>query len=180
MGAYFSRIIDRFNSGKEHKILMVGLDCAGKTTILYRLQLGEVVSTIPTVGFNLETLKYKNVNFQVFDLGGQTSSRNYWNFYYNSVSAIIFVVDSRDTDRIPLAREEFQTILGDDMLKDVPVIVFSNKIDLEGAADLGEVSKALGLQDVQDRPWHIVGTSAIKNTGLGDGIEWLAQNAKKV
>lgn len=54
---------------------MLGLDSAGKTTILYRLQIGEVVSTIPTIGFNVETVTFKNIKFQVWDLGGQTSIR---------------------------------------------------------------------------------------------------------
>lgn len=61
---------------------MLGLDSAGKTTILYRLQIGDVVSTIPTIGFNVETLDYKNIKFQVWDLGGQTSIRPYWRCYY--------------------------------------------------------------------------------------------------
>ncbi|KAG9393728.1 ADP-ribosylation factor-like protein [Carpediemonas membranifera] len=178
MGAYLSRFTQMFNRHKDYKILMVGLDAAGKTTILYRLQLGEVVSTIPTVGFNLETVQFKNVKFQVFDLGGQTSSRNYWNFYYNNVSAVVFVVDSSDMARMPLAREEFQKILKEEMLDRAPVIVFANKADKEGASDVGTISQALGLQDINDRTWHVVATSAVDNTGLEDGLEWLAEHSR--
>jgi GTPase SAR1 family protein len=78
------------------RILILGLDGAGKTTILYRLQAGEVVTTIPTIGFNVETVTYKNLKFQVWDLGGQTSIRPYWRCYYTNTDAIIYVVDSAD------------------------------------------------------------------------------------
>ena len=77
MGFWFSKFLQLFGE-KEARILVLGLDNAGKTTILYRLQVGEVVSTIPTIGFNVETVQYKNIKFQVWDLGGQTSIRPYW------------------------------------------------------------------------------------------------------
>jgi ADP-ribosylation factor-like protein 1 len=75
MGGIFSSVLSRLWGSKERRILILGLDGAGKTTILYRLQIGEVVTTIPTIGFNVETVSYKNINFQVWDLGGQTSIR---------------------------------------------------------------------------------------------------------
>jgi ADP-ribosylation factor-like protein 1 len=78
MGSIFSSVLSKLFSQKEVRILILGLDGAGKTTILYRLQIGEVVTTIPTIGFNVETLAYKNIKFQVWDLGGQTSIRPYW------------------------------------------------------------------------------------------------------
>lgn len=69
---------------REMRILILGLDGAGKTTILYKLQVGEVVTTIPTIGFNVEQVTYKNLKFQVWDLGGQTSIRyvNRWHYLY--------------------------------------------------------------------------------------------------
>ena len=67
---------------KDMRILMVGLDAAGKTTILYKLKLGEVVTTIPTIGFNVETVEYKNISFTVWDVGGQDKIRNLWRHYY--------------------------------------------------------------------------------------------------
>lgn len=85
MGLTFSSLLGRlafWSREEDVRILMLGLDSAGKTTILYRLQIGDVVSTIPTIGFNVETLQYKNVKFQVWDLGGQTSIRPYWRCYY--------------------------------------------------------------------------------------------------
>ena len=113
MGILFSRLWQAFGE-KEARILVLGLDNAGKTTILYRLQVGTVVSTIPTIGFNVETVTYKNIKFQVWDLGGQTSIRPYWRCYYPNTQAIIYVVDSSDVERVGTSRQEFHAILEDE------------------------------------------------------------------
>merc|ERR1719390_328238 len=106
MGFSFSKVWDRMiNSKKEMRILMVGLDAAGKTTILYKLKLGEVITTIPTVGFNVEEVQYKNINFTVWDIGGQDKIRKLWRYYYQNTQGLIFVVDSNDRERIGDARE---------------------------------------------------------------------------
>ncbi|XP_044464460.1 ADP-ribosylation factor 1-like isoform X3 [Mangifera indica] len=117
MGTLFTRLFSSLLGSREARILVLGLDNAGKTTILYRLQMGEVVSTIPTIGFNVETVHYKNIKFQVWDLGGQTSIRPYWRCYFPNTHAVIYVVDSSDTDRILIAKEEFHSILGVSSLK---------------------------------------------------------------
>lgn len=95
----------------ELRSISLGLDGAGKTTILYRLQVGEVVTTIPTIGFNVEQVTYKNLKFQVWDLGGQTSIRPYWRCYYSNTDAIIYVVDSADRDRIGISKDELLYML---------------------------------------------------------------------
>ncbi|KTF74595.1 hypothetical protein cypCar_00049826, partial [Cyprinus carpio] len=82
MGNYFSLIFSRLYQKKQIRLLMVGLDAAGKTTVLYKLKLGEVVTTIPTIGFNVETVEYKNISFTVWDVGGQTKIRGLWKYYY--------------------------------------------------------------------------------------------------
>merc|ERR1711870_176385 len=79
MGSIFAKL---YNPKKEMRILMVGLDAAGKTTILYKLKLGEIVTTIPTIGFNVETVEYKKINFTVWDVGGQDKIRPLWRHYY--------------------------------------------------------------------------------------------------
>ena len=116
MGILFSRVFQSLFGSKEVRILILGLDNAGKTTILYKLQNeaeDEEVMTIPTIGFNVETLQYKNIKFQVWDLGGQTSIRPYWRCYYPNTDAIIFVVDSADRERLAVARQELQAMLVD-------------------------------------------------------------------
>jgi len=100
--------------GGEHRIMMPGLDAAGKTTILYKLKLGEIVSTIPTIGFNVETVEYRNVRFTVWDVGGQDRIRPLWRHYFQNSWAIIFVIDSADIDRLDVAAEEFKRITTND------------------------------------------------------------------
>merc|ERR1712045_869893 len=122
---------------------MGGLDNAGKTTILYRLQneSDEAIQTIPTIGFNVETLQYKNIKFQVWDLGGQTSIRPYWRCYYPNTDAIIFVVDCNDHKRLKIARKEFLKLLEEEELQNVTILVFANKQDLKDALTADQVSE---------------------------------------
>src|SRR3954469_20274036 len=112
MGGAFAKLFAGLFGKKEMRILMVGLDAAGKTTILYKLKLGEVVTTIPTIGFNVETVEYKNISFTVWDVGGQDKIRPLWRYYFQNTQGLIFVVDSNDRERIGEAREELQRMLG--------------------------------------------------------------------
>lgn len=173
MGAIFSSVFTRLFGSKEVRILILGLDNAGKTTILYRLQVDEVVQTIPTIGFNVETVSYKNIMFQVWDLGGQTSIRPYWRCYYPNTNAIIYVVDCADRDRIGLAKDELNLMLEEEELKSVTLLVFANKTDILGAMNAAEVSEGLGLTAIRNRQWAIFQCSALKGTGLNEGLDWL-------
>ena len=177
MGILFSRLWQAFGE-KEARILVLGLDNAGKTTILYRLQVGTVVSTIPTIGFNVETVTYKNIKFQVWDLGGQTSIRPYWRCYYPNTQAIIYVVDSSDVERVGTSRQEFHAILEEEELSDAVVLVYANKQDLPGALSDAQITEGLGLAEIKDRQWAIFKTSAIKGEGLWEGMEWLSNTLK--
>lgn len=173
MGILFSSIFGSLFGNKEVRILILGLDNAGKTTILYRLQVDEVVQTIPTIGFNVETVQYKNIKFQVWDLGGQTSIRPYWRCYYPNTNAIIYVVDSADPDRIGDSKEELRLMLDEEELKEVTLLVLANKQDLPGAMSAAEVSEALGLTEIRSRQWAIFQTSALKGSGINEGLDWL-------
>ena len=123
----FASVFKRLLSKKEVRILMLGLDGAGKTTILYKLKLGDNVTTIPTIGFNVETLEYKNINFTVWDVGGQDKIRRLWRHYYMNTHALIFVVDCNDRDRVDEARQELTQMLHDEEMKDAVLLVFANK-----------------------------------------------------
>ncbi|ESO13109.1 hypothetical protein HELRODRAFT_159718 [Helobdella robusta] len=195
MGGLFSYFSSLFGS-VERRILILGLDGAGKTTILYRLQVGEVVSTIPTIGFNVETVQYKNLKFQVWDLGGQTSIRPYWRCYYSNTDAIIYVVDSMDRDRIGISKQELVSMLEariknnlltnyslhfvllyiykEEELRKSVLCIFANKQDIEGSMTVTEVANALGLAAIKNRRYQIFKTSAIKGDGLDEAMEWLA------
>jgi len=170
----------RWSKDQDVRILMLGLDSAGKTTILYRLQIGEVVSTIPTIGFNVETVQYKNIKFQVWDLGGQSSIRPYWRCYFPNTSAIIYVIDSFDHDRLATSRTELLTMLSEDELAGVPLLVFCNKQDIEGALKPEEISEKLGLAGGETkREWSVRGSCATKGEGLEEGLDWLVNAIQK-
>lgn len=180
MGNYFSGLFDQlWGTHREMRILILGLDGAGKTTILYRLQIGEVVTTKPTIGFNVETLTYKNLKLNVWDLGGQTSIRPYWRCYYADTAAVIFVVDSTDRDRMATASHELHLMLQEDELQDSALLVFANKQDQPGAMSASEISKELNLVELKDRSWSIVASSAIKGEGITEGLDWLIDVIKE-
>jgi len=134
---------------------MVGLDAAGKTTILYKLKLDENVTTIPTIGFNVETVQYKKVNFTMWDVGGQDKIRPLWRHYYANTNAVIFVIDSNDRERISEARDELQKMLSDDQLRECVVLAFANKQDLPNAMNAAEMTDKLGLHNLKQRNWFI-------------------------
>lgn len=186
----------------------MGLDAAGKTTILYKLKLGENVCTIPTIGkseriysdsinfwiytiscprtrfigFNVETVNWHGgLNLTIWDIGGQTVIRPLWRHYYNNTRAVVFVVDSadRDPDRVATAREELTYLFREDELKDAAMLVLANKQDLPNAMSPGELADALGLADMgRGRLWHVRGTSATSGDGLHEGMEWLGKTLK--
>jgi len=181
MGLAFSSIWQRMFGKMEMRILMVGLDAAGKTTILYKLKLGEVVTTIPTIGFNVETVEYKNISFTVWDVGGQDKIRPLWRHYYQNTQGLIFVVDSNDRDRAEDAREELTKMLNEDEMKDAVLLVFANKQDLPNAMPAAEVTDKLGLHNLRSRQWFIQSACATTGDGLYEGLDWLSRtlSAKK-
>ncbi|KAJ3205423.1 Arf GTPase arl1, partial [Clydaea vesicula] len=172
MGLIFSKLFSSLFGQKEVRILILGLDGAGKTTILYRLQIGEVVTTIPTIGFNVETVTYKNIKFQVWDLGGQTSIRPYWRCYFANTDAIIYVVDSSDHDRLSTSGDELKAMLEEEELKDAILLVLANKQDMEGAMSHTEISEKMGLTELRNRQWTINKCSAKTGDGLNEGLDW--------
>merc|ERR1712183_532420 len=176
MGGSFAKMIGALFAGKkEMRILMVGLDCAGKTTILYKLKLGEVVTTIPTIGFNVEKVEYKNINFTVWDIGGQDKIRKLWRYYYANTQGLIFVIDSNDRDRIEDAREELTKMLNEEEMRDAVLLVFANKQDLPNSMPAAEVSEKLGLNNMRNRQWFIQSACATTGDGLYEGLDWLSR-----
>jgi len=181
MGNIFKKLFGK----KEMRILMVGLDAAGKTTILYKLKLGEVVTTIPTIGFNVETVEYKNISFTVWDVGGQDKIRPLWRHYYQNTQGIIFVVDSNDKDRIDggekgaqtsetSAKEELHRMLAEDELRDAVLLVFANKQDLPNALSVQKITEKLQLNNIRNRAWYIQATCATTGDGIYEGLDWLS------
>ncbi|KAL7837688.1 hypothetical protein SRHO_G00273990 [Serrasalmus rhombeus] len=179
MGNIIAYILSRLTEKKQMRILMVGLDAAGKTTILYKLKLGEVVTTIPTLGFNVETVEYKNISFTVWDVGGQDVIRPLWRHYYQNTSGLIFVVDSNDSERIEEASAELHTMLQEDELRDAVVLVIANKQDLPNAVPVQKITERLGLHTVKGRNWHVQPACAVNGSGLYEGLDWLSNQLSR-
>jgi len=179
MGLTLSTVFSRLFGKKQMRILMVGLDAAGKTTILYKLKLGEIVTTIPTIGFNVETVEYKNISFTVWDVGGQDKIRPLWRHYFQNTQGLIFVVDSNDRERINEAADELAKMLQEDELRDAVLLVFANKQDLPNAMTAAEVTDKLGLNKLRNKRWYIQATCASQGQGLYEGLDWLSSELSK-
>ena len=178
MGGWVSSLFN-WSSSKPIRVVMVGLDAAGKTTILYKLKLGETVSSIPTIGFNVEEVAFKNVTFSVWDIGGQDRIRPLWKHYYSSTDAIIYVVDSNDPERLEESRRELEGMLKYEELQRATLLVYANKQDLPKAKSVAQVAEALQLNKLGNRKWHLQAASATNGNGLYEGLEWLNNEMKQ-
>ncbi|KAH9742271.1 ADP-ribosylation factor A1B [Citrus sinensis] len=179
MGLTFTKLFSRLFAKKEMRILMVGLDAAGKTTILYKLKLGEIVTTIPTIGQFLtpRSLFY----LLILSIWRRFSIRPLWRHYFQNTQGLIFVVDSNDRDRVVEARDELHRMLNEDELRDAVLLVFANKQDLPNAMNAAEITDKLGLHSLRQRHWYIQSTCATSGEGLYEGLDWLSNNiASKV
>ncbi len=178
MGINFTKFFEGLFGKRELRALMLGLDAAGKTTILYKMKLGEVVSSVPTIGFNVETVEFQKVKFTVWDVGGQDKIRQLWKHYFQNTQALIFVVDSSDRDRVEIAKEELHKMLAEDELKDAVVLILANKQDM-GIMSVSELTDKLGLHTLRARDWYIQGTCALTGDGLTEGFQWLNKITSK-
>lgn len=179
MGLTLSTGWRRFFGKKQMRVLMLGLDAAGKTTILYKLKLGEVVTTVPTIGFNVESVRHKNVVFTVWDMGGQDRIRGLWRHYIRNAQGLVFVVDSSDRARVVEVRRELYVMLEEEELRDAKLLVLANKRDLPNAMDAVDLVDALGLDQLRDRDWHVQSTCATIGDGLHEGLDWLSNKLSK-
>jgi small GTP-binding protein len=162
---------------RDSSILILGLDNAGKTAILYSLQLGEVINyTVPTIGFNVEEVQIDNLSIKMWDIGGQDKIRALWPHYFQQSSGIVFVVDSNDQDRLPHAKIELHTLISHKDNVGNPFLILANKQDLPNAIDKETLVRELQLETVTTSKWYVVECSATKNQRARLGFEWLASN----
>ncbi len=176
MGLFISKVMDALSGTKQKRIVLLGLDAAGKTTILYKLNLNETVTTIPTVGFNVEIVKYKNIEFNCWDIGGQKKIRALWNHYFEGTDAVIFVIDANDPERIEEAREELFNVVNHHHLRNISLLVYANKQDLPNSMRTDQIVDKLQLHSrLRGNAWFVQGTVATSGQGLYEGLDWLSK-----
>lgn len=159
------------------RILILGLDNAGKTTVVKKL-CGEPIDTIePTLGFQIQTLTYKNYQLNLWDVGGQKSIRAYWRNYFEQTDGLIWVVDSGDVLRLGLCRDELSQVLQQERLAGASLLILANKQDVDGALSVAAIAEVLGLSSSngqhKNRHWTILPCSAFTGEGLVAGMDWL-------
>eukprot|EP00794_Sanderia_malayensis_P007948 gene7948-8805_t len=160
----------------EMRVVALGLDNAGKTSILFKMKQDEFVSAITTIGFNVETIEHKSMKFTIWDVGGLQKLRPLWRHYYLNTQAVIFVVDSSNYERVDEAREELAKLMAEKRLKDALILVFANKQDIANSLSVEELSEKLEMHKLCcGRSWNILGCDAHSGMGLHEGLDWMAR-----
>lgn len=158
---------------KDARILLLGLDNSGKTTILKKLADEDTTSVVPTQGFCVKSLKHGLLKFNVWDIGGQKSIRLYWRNYYDNTSTIIYVIDSADRRRMEETGLELQQLLDEEKLLHTPLLILANKQDLINALSIAEIQSGLNLHSIRGRKWKIVSCSAKSGEGLEEALQFI-------
>lgn len=184
MGLYLSKLYDllsEWNSGIPSRILLLGLDGAGKTTILYKVKLNENIVTIPTIGFNVETVSpCRGVTFTVWDVGGQSKIRPLWKHYFDNTHGLLYVIDSTDIERITESAEELDYVLEDENMHGVPFVIIANKQDLPNAMNCAEIAHKLNLNKFSSRnKWFIQSACAITGEGIYEAMKQMSDLVKQ-
>uniref|UniRef100_A0A914E649 ADP-ribosylation factor-like protein 5B n=1 Tax=Acrobeloides nanus TaxID=290746 RepID=A0A914E649_9BILA len=174
MGLLVTKLLHLFWFNKEYKVIIVGLDNAGKTTILYHFLTGEVVHTSPTIGSNVEEIVWKNFHFVMWDIGGQESLRSSWASYYNQTQFVIIVIDSNDRTRLSIIKDQLYKMLAHEDLTKASILIYANKQDIKGAMSAAEISNELNLTSIKSHRWQIQACCALTGEGLQKGLEWMA------
>ncbi|CAG9569484.1 unnamed protein product [Danaus chrysippus] len=156
----------RSHPDKELRLLLLGLDNAGKTTLLRQLASEDVSHVTPTAGFNIKSVLSNGFKLNVWDIGGQRKIRPYWRNYFENTDILIYVVDCSDHVRLEETSQELAELLQDDKLRGVPLLVYANKQDLATALPASDVATHLGLHLIRDRTWQIQACVATDGTGV--------------
>ncbi|KAJ3570160.1 hypothetical protein NP233_g4592 [Leucocoprinus birnbaumii] len=181
---------------KEMRILFLGLDNAGKTTILKKLNGEDIMSVSPTLGFNIKTFAHGkfhptppsfyrhrsswiselNIRHRLGDVGGQRTLRPYWRNYFEQTDALVWVVDSGDRMRMRDCKDELHSLLTEDRLAGASLLVFANKQDLQGSMTDAEIRQALELDSIKSHNWRIWPCSAVTGENLVSGLDWVVND----
>lgn len=165
---------------REVRLLVLGLDNAGKTTLLRRF-MGESVDDVePTLGFSIKTLRHRGYTLNVWDVGGQRTIRAYWRNYYEKTDGLLWVVDSSDRERLGDCRAALEDLLTQERLAGASLVILANKQDLEGALTLDKIRGVLRLNEdnpkFRKRHWSVFACSAMTGEGLVEGMDWIVED----
>ncbi|XP_071422717.1 ADP-ribosylation factor-like protein 14 [Pithys albifrons albifrons] len=166
---------------KRANIVMLGLDFAGKSTLLYQLRCKDVFLTVPTIGFNVDMIEMeRDFTLTFWDVGGQEKMRQVWSNFLEDADGLLYVVDSSDKRRLEEARKEFELILKNESIKNVPVVVLANKQDLPGALNAEEITRRFKMKKYcSDRTWYVQPCCGITGEGLRVALERVATFARQ-
>lgn len=164
---------------QEIRILLLGLDNAGKTTLLRQLAGEAVTQVTPTAGFNIKSVMADGFKLNVWDIGGQSKIRPYWKNYFENTDVLLYVIDCSDRQRLLETGNELAELLCDPKLDGVPLLVFANKQDLSDVLRPSEIAETIGLVRLKDRTWQIQACSAVEGTGVKEGMDWVCKNIRK-
>uniref|UniRef100_A0A9J8ANB1 ADP-ribosylation factor-like protein 3 n=3 Tax=Cyprinus carpio TaxID=7962 RepID=A0A9J8ANB1_CYPCA len=158
---------------QEVRILLLGLDNGGKTTLLKQLASEDITHITPTQGFNIKSVQSQGFKLNVWDIGGQRKIRPYWRNYFENTDVLIYVIDSADRKRFEETGQELAELLDEEKLSGVPILVFANKQDLLTAAPASEIAEGLNLHTIRDRVWQIQSCSALTGEGVQVGLDYI-------
>ncbi len=177
MGSLLSSLFEQFFN-KNLELVVVGLENAGKTTLLNVLANGESIETAPTIGLNVKIVQHGSVSLKCWDLGGQSQYREEWGRYTKGCDVIVYVVDTNASERIEEARFELHRLLEERELSTTPILVAANKVDLEPHLSESEVIRELNLDYIVDNPWVVIPISALRKQNIDKILTWLTNQAK--
>eukprot|EP00697_Spironema_sp_BW2_P013746 gnl/Spiro4/3996_TR1988_c0_g1_i1.p1 gnl/Spiro4/3996_TR1988_c0_g1~~gnl/Spiro4/3996_TR1988_c0_g1_i1.p1 ORF type:complete len:203 (-),score=68.37 gnl/Spiro4/3996_TR1988_c0_g1_i1:203-754(-) len=165
---------------QEMELTLIGLQNAGKTTLVNLLASGEFTENqIPTVGFNMKRVTKGKVTIKMWDLGGQDRFRTMWERYCRGVNVIVYVVDSSNRKDIELARKELLDLVCKPALANIPLLVLGNKNDLPDHMADTELIEAMGLRTITQREVALFSISAKNQTNIEVVMNWLIKHSTK-
>ncbi|NWW52225.1 ARL14 protein, partial [Pedionomus torquatus] len=171
----------KHSKAKQANIVMLGLDSAGKSTLLYKFKYNDAFLTIPTIGFNVDMIETeKDFTLTIWDVGGQQKMRQVWCNFLENTDGLMYVVDSSDKRRLEESKKEFELILKNECIKRVPVVMLANKQDLPGALNAEEITRRFKMKKYcSDRNWYVQPCCAITGEGLSEALQRLTTFAKQ-